>query len=301
MQGIYDIRDIYTDDEIEWFREHIVSLMGDGNPLDVLPSIICPGIVGNADAKRALACLLASQLDTARARQRIHVLFYGVAGTAKTGLIDWLVDSWDALYISMDASSATLKGDARRKDSGAKLLNVYDRGIVCIDDFEIFSQKDILRDVMEKGWYTQAKGGKYQKLPARVRIVSACNDIGGISEAMRSRFDIVCYFDMPDAKEATEIARVLATHFAGIDNVDELVRVHMALANEHVPVFGDPVALSRVFERHFSRSGGQTGRWISSVYRIASAIARLRFGDIGEDEVRWALQMKTTSDGALTV
>ena len=81
---------------------------------------------------------------------------------------------------------------------------------------------------------------------------------------------------------------------------DEIVRVYMALANEHVPAFDNPDRLGSAFERHFKREGsGKTGRWIASVYRIAGSIARLRFGDITEREVKWALDIKVKSDDAL--
>lgn len=292
--------DTYTAEELAAAKSYIEATVKGENPLDVLPRLICPTIIGNDDAKAALTCMLASQYDSPASRQRIHLLFHGIAGTAKTGLIDWLVDSWNALYISMEASNATLKGDARRKDDGVKLLNAYDLGIVCMDDFELFPKKDTLRDVMEKGYYTQAKGGRYRNLPARVRILAACNDTSGLSEAMRSRFDLTCYFDIPDIDEAVEIARAMATSRENSGATDEIVRIYMALANDHVPRFADPDRLGSVFERHFKREGeGKTGRWIGSVYRISSAIARLRFGDVTEQEVRWALEIKRKSDESL--
>lgn len=291
--------DTYTPEELEAARAYIEQIVKQGNPIDFVPRLVCPTIIGNDTAKAALTCMLASQYDLPHARQRIHLLFHGIAGTAKTGLIDWLVDSWNALYISMEASSATLKGDARRKDDGVKLLNAYDQGIVCMDDFEAFQKKDMLRDVMEKGYYTQAKGGRYQILPARVRLLSACNDISGLSDAIRSRFDIACYFDVPDIEESVEIAKAIATDRSSSGATDEIIRLYMALANEHTPGFSDPSRLASEFERHFKREGaGNTGRWISSVYRIASAIARLRFGNITEEEVRWALAVKSQSDNA---
>ena len=292
--------DIYTPDELTKIRARIEDIVQGENPIEFIPRLVCPSIIGNDVAKQALTCMLASQYDSPASRQRIHLLFHGIAGTAKTGLIDWLVDSWNALYISMEASNATLKGDARRKDDGVKLLNAYDLGIVCMDDFELFPKKDTLRDVMEKGYYTQAKGGRYRNLPARVRILAACNDTSGLSDAMRSRFDLTCYFDIPDIDEAVEIARAMATSRENSGATDEIVRIYMALANEHIPTFDDPERLGSVFERHFKREGaGKTGRWIGSVYRISSAIARLRFGDVTEQEVKWALEMKRKSDDAL--
>jgi DNA replicative helicase MCM subunit Mcm2 (Cdc46/Mcm family) len=292
--------DTYTPEELAAAKTYIEKIIQDDNPIDFIPRLICPSIIGNEDAKVALTCMLASQHDTTRARQRIHLLFHGIAGTAKTGLIEWLVDSWEALYISMEAKESTLKGDGRRSDGGVKLLNAYDRGIVCMDDFERFGQKDMLRDVLEKGYYTMAKGGKYRVVPARIRMLSACNDISGISEAMRSRFDIACYFDVPDIEESVEIAKSIATEREGSAATDEIVRVYMALANEHVPAFDNPDRLGSAFERHFKREGsGKTGRWIASVYRIAGSIARLRFGDITEREVKWALDIKVKSDDAL--
>lgn len=292
--------DIYTPDELTKIRARIEDIVQGENPIEFIPRLVCPSIIGNDVAKQALTCMLASQYDTSRSRQRLHLLFYGIAGTAKTGLIDWLVDSWNALYISMDASSATLKGDARRKDDGAQLLHAYDQGIACMDDFELFSKKDILRDVMEKGYYTQAKGGKYRRLPARVRILAACNDTSGLTDAMKSRFDICCFFDVPDVEESVEIARIMATERENSDELDELLRIYLEFANEHVPAFEDPDRLASAFERHFKREGaGKTGRWIASVYRIATAVARLRFGNVTEDDVNRALAIKVQSDEAL--
>jgi DNA replicative helicase MCM subunit Mcm2 (Cdc46/Mcm family) len=290
----------YTQEELAYAKACFEQEIRGENPLDILPKFICPSIIGNDDAKRALTCMLASQFDTPHKRQRTHLLFYGIAGTAKTGLIDWLVDSWDSLYISMEASSATLKGDSRRSNGGVQLLNAYDQGIVCMDDFEMFPKKDILRDVMEKGMYTLAKGGKYKSVPARVRVVAACNDVSGLSDAIKSRFDIACYFDVPDIDESVEIAKSMASGRVDATSLDEIVWIYMALANQHVPGFADPETIAPVFERHFKREGeGKTGRWISSVYRIASSIARLRFGDVTAEEARWAIEMKAKSDEAL--
>ena len=275
------------------------------DPFSSLPVVFCPELVGRYDVKRGLMCMLANRIDRdfeelRRRRERLHILLYGTPGTGKTIPLDYLSRDWSATYISANPSSASLKGDARRKDRGVQIFASQSGLPICIDEFELMEDTDILRDVMELGKYTITKGGTHEEYDAQCSIVAATNDLTCLSPAMLSRFDLVYSFDPPTYEESVEIAKNLLE----VEENGTSVRLTRDFLREHINLSGcydpDMVERDRILsemERHFRTTGrGKTGRWIASVYRISRAIAKIRFTDWGVEEVRCAIRMKAYSD-----
>lgn len=238
-------------------------------------------------------------------RERIHILLHGKPGTGKTALMFPLEENWDAKYISIDPSAASLKSDARRKDKGAQIFNKCNGGIVEIDDFELFSDPNSIRDVMEKGKYTDAKGGADEVYDAFIRIIAATNDISRIPAPILSRFDLVYKFSYPTIGQSMDIVRQMLN--ANEDTMDYLpmLQHYMHLVQAHEPQTVDKDKIEKCFEIYFQKyghptdvgdPGGKEPRWINSVMRIAKALARLHISDLGQYEVKCALAMKHESD-----
>jgi len=274
------------------------------DPFMCLPMVFCPEMVGRTDVKQGILCSLVNPIDTnigksRRRRERIHILLYGTVGTGKTIPLEYLSQSWGAIYISADPSAATLKGDARRANKGVQVFRAYNGGIVCIDDIELMKDVDAIRDVMESGKYTLDKGGVHEEYEAQCRVIAATNDIESISPAIMSRFDLIYGFDTPDVSESISIAKNLLE----IDELGhdielnyEFIESYIKIASQFVPQKENKEEIMDIMSQTFNKVGGRTGRWTASVYRIARAIAKMRMKPMGPMEVAKAIDMKCESD-----
>lgn len=274
------------------------------DPFNCLPMVFCPEMVGRTDVKQGILCSLVNPLDTSvgqsrRRRERIHILLYGKVGTGKTIPLEYLSQYWEAVYISADPSAATLKGDARRTNKGVQIFSAYNGGIVCIDDIELMKDIDMMRDVMESGKYTIDKGGVHEDYDAQCRIIAASNNIDDISPAILSRFDLVYGFDTPTINESISIAKnLLDLDDLGCDIElnDDFIDSYIKVASQYIPKKEDRDQIVDIMSGTFRRIGGKTGRWTSSVYRIARSVAKIRMKPMGPVEVIEALNMKCRSD-----
>jgi len=286
---------------LEFSREH--------DPFSSLPAVFCPELVGRYDVKRGLLCMLVNMQDRnvgsgrKRNRERLHILLYGEPGTGKTIPLDYLSREWGAVYISANPSSASLKGDARRKDRGVQIFSSETGRVVCIDEFELMEDTDTLRDVMEIGKFTLTKGGHHEEYDAQCSVVCAANDITKLSPAVLSRFDLIYGFDEPTYDESVEIARNLIEieeDPSSSEITKDFLKEHIGISSDYNPRIRESAEVLSQLELHFRKSRkGKTGRWISSVFRISRAIAKIRLNDWGVEEVKCALKMKSYSDSVL--
>ncbi len=291
----------YSIDEIR----NVFAEIADGETFYlVTPEFFCREVVGHADVKLGILLCLVNRFDPAPGeRDRINVLLYGEPGCGKTVFIDHLRDWWGALYIAGDARKSALKGDGRRTDGGARLFARYHGGIVAHDEIEAFSDINTLRDVLESGRYTEVVSGRYKQFDAQIRYVAAANNISKIPAPILSRFDLVYRFDMPDPRESIQIARSLISGLNHRESINRVMQAYVALATQLSPKLQPETEDElnekiKPFEHYFSRSSeGQSGRWISSVLRIAKGVARLKLADkITPDDISTAIQLKTASD-----
>lgn len=293
---------------LEELEQELRALIQEPNTINEIADILFPGVSGYPEVKLGLMCLMANQWDAQDSRERIHVLLYGKPGTGKTALMSPLEENWGAKYISMDPSAASLKSDARRKDKGAQIFNKCDGGIVCIDDFELMSDKNTLRDIMEKGKYTDTKGGVDEEYNSHCRILAASNDLHKIPAPIISRFDLIFKFIHPNIHQSMDIVRQILN--GGSDKPDSLpmLQHYIYLVQIHEPKTVQRNEIEMQFEDYFKKygipteegeEGGKEGRWINSIMRIAKALARLHLSDLGPEEVKCALAMKHKSDAVI--
>lgn len=295
MSGFENVPDWFDDDIVSRF----VALSRKMDALKSLPVYFCPNFVGRQDVKRAMLCMLTSPYDSVN-RERIHVLLYGHPGSGKTAFLENLQSDWNAYFSSSNPKTSSLKGDARRKDRGVQIFQQYTGGILCFDDIELMEDIDTLRDVMESGKYTITKGGQHDEYDAQCRIIGATNELGHMSDAIKSRFDLVFRFDKPEKDDSIEIWRHILEREARqrIDGLSvDILKKHIELSQFWRPSPVDQDVLVDTMGLHFDSKGtGEDGRWLESVLRIARGMARLRFTDIGVDELRMSIEMKHLSD-----
>lgn len=283
------------EDQKERIRQFIAEC---DDPLEHLICMIAPEVTNNYEVKLGIILVLASAIDEKpTSRDRIHLLMHGEPGTAKSMFLDYLREEWGSCYISCDPTAASLKGDVRRRDMGSMIFSTYDGGIIAIDDIELMKDINTLRDVMEFGKYTITKGGKHKEFNARCRIVGATNDLCSLPRPILSRFDLVYPFEVPTIDESMEIVSSILCRGLEAHQVRSFLKLYLGAISEYQPGIGNKQEITDTFNQHFRKAKkGKTGRWISSVWRIAKALARIRMKDVESREIQQALEIKMVSD-----
>ena len=228
---------IFTEEEEQEFLE----MSRRPDLYEVFANCIAPSIYGNADIKKAIACLLMGGSkkilpDGMKLRGDINVLLLGDPGTAKSQLLKFVEKVAPiAIYTSGKGSSAAgLTASVQRDTStrefylegGAMVL--ADGGVVCIDEFDKMRDEDrvAIHEAMEQQTISIAKAGITTILNARTSVLAAANPIFGRYDDLKtpgenidfqttilSRFDMI--FIVRDEHERGRDERI-AKHVMGI-------------------------------------------------------------------------------------
>lgn len=204
----------FTDEE----EEEFLNLSRNPNLYEIFANSIAPSIYGNADIKRAVACLLLGGSkkilpDSMKLRGDINVLLLGDPGTAKSQILKFVEKVAPiAIYTSGKGSSAagltaSVQRDAITREffleGGAMVL--ADGGVVCIDEFDKMRDEDrvAIHEAMEQQTISIAKAGITTILNSRTSVLAAANPIFGRYDDMKSPGDnidfqttILSRFDM---------------------------------------------------------------------------------------------------------
>ncbi|KAI8053838.1 MCM2/3/5 family-domain-containing protein [Syncephalis plumigaleata] len=185
---------------------------------DAFANSIAPSIYGNADIKRAIACLLFGGSkkilpDGMRLRGDINVLLLGDPSTAKSQLLKFTEKVAPvAVYTSGKGSSAAGLTASVVRDTGSRefyleggAMVLADGGVVCIDEFDKMRDEDrvAIHEAMEQQTISIAKAGITTVLNSRTSVLAAANPVFGRYDDMKSPGDnidfqttILSRFDM---------------------------------------------------------------------------------------------------------
>jgi DNA replication licensing factor MCM5 len=189
----------------------------DPDLMEKINSSIAPGIYGNEEIKKAIACMLFGGSrkhlpDNTMLRGDVNVLLIGDPSTAKSQFLKFVEQTAAiAVYTSGKGSSAAGLTATITKDSNTGefqieggALVLADGGIVCIDEFDKMKPGDrvAIHEAMEQQTISVAKAGITTRLNSRTSILAAANPIFGrfdefkmIEEQIELKSTILSRFD----------------------------------------------------------------------------------------------------------
>ena len=278
---------------------------------------IAPHIYGYNDIKLALALqMLSTGADTPYVRDRVHILLLGDPSTAKTQLLNSVVDIMPkAFYIvSHGSTNAGLGGAVVRDETTGEamvdpgVLVLADKSVVAIDEFDKVKEIPVLLEAMERGTVTVAKAGKAQ-FNARTAILAAANPAFGrykpnrsffenfsIPLPLYSRFDLIfVIMNNRDREHRRAVARaVLNKRMHAPPVVTRAARKFVLHARRIKPTISQDVFdfLVNVYDNLCEQNENIMPRQLETLIRLAKAHAKLRLSEtITREDVDVALKL----------
>lgn len=265
-------------------------------PLFALGERLGAGLVGLGRARQALAVALLSLADSPGARNRCHVLLYGVPGSAKTSLCQAAADVVEAEIMSPRMSPAALSYDFRNGQIGALGL-AHRTGFFLIDELEKVAPETLVHlfGAMETGKYTVAGKRGPLTVPASVRVLATANEIESLPAPLLDRFDFRIRLARPSPAVAERIVRGLVDQASGngipTAGNDFWWRQYKAWCERFTP--GPPTVLERsriraalgLILRSLGPDAPTDLRRLASVLRVGKVLARIRRGPLTVERV----------------
>ena len=159
-----------------------------------------PRIIGMERERAACLISMASPPDKGGIMRRCHCLIYGPPGTAKSVLINYIKHYFGAIGISPKSTTEVgLTIDARGQGTDGALVMAHG-GVLTIEEIEKFPKPvlEALFEAMSTGEFDVNKGDIHERKKAEIRAVAVGNDISKLPEALKDRFDMTFYYEIPD-------------------------------------------------------------------------------------------------------
>lgn len=278
-------------------------LIEDGSVLAHFAPPVAPSVVGLRPHKEALLLSLASLEDWGDAKNRLHTLYYGPTGTAKTQLaaaVLRLGGGWSSVRSS--AVGLTASGSGTEVEYG--LLPMHNHGAVGIDELDKLSRADQAGclSAMEEGLVPIHVGKHHEILEAEVVVIATANEPDRLTPELLDRFDFV----LPTPEATVEAARqIVAARIQGwglsrSSTMEELGRF-LAWVRGFEPAFGREareaaVVAAQHLARELSTYGRVRVRRLETLVRTALAHARLHRRDVALEDVQEAARLVVRLD-----
>jgi DNA replicative helicase MCM subunit Mcm2 (Cdc46/Mcm family) len=282
-----------------------------------LASMFAPNVIGHEDKKLAvlLAAAGAPEISNKKKRGRIHILFVGPPGTAKTTL------SYEAVNLlpnsrftaAQTSTSKTIlaiievQGDTKIIKYGAIPLA---RNAICIiDEIGAMSYDDqvSLFNVMEHGEFPLNKYGESKMVPAQTTIIGTSNpkninaswtnsakaskDEIPLRRALIDRFDIVMIFTDEDTEEsaheyASKKMQLNKRHAHNYRFLQKLLHFIRSSSTEIIFTKEAEVMVTNYFASlKVNKNLAMTNRALDILIRLCQAWARLHLKTVVNSEI----------------
>lgn len=165
-----------------------------------------PRIIGMERERKACLISMASPPDKNGIMRRCHTLIHGPPGTAKSLIINYIKHYFCAVGISPKTTSEVgMTVNAQSGTDGA--LVMAHGGVLTIEEIEKFPKSilETLFEAMSTGEFDVNKGGIHERKRAEVRAIAVGNDISKLPEALKDRFDMTFYYEIPDKQTEKKI------------------------------------------------------------------------------------------------
>ncbi len=159
-----------------------------------------PRIIGMERERAACLISMASPPDKGGIMRRCHCLIHGPPGTAKSVLINYIKHYFGAIGISPKSTTEVgLTTDARGSGTDGALVLAHG-GVLTIEEIEKFPKPvlEALFESMSTGEFDVNKGDIHERKKAEIRAIAVGNDISKLPEALKDRFDMTFYYEIPD-------------------------------------------------------------------------------------------------------
>ncbi|MFQ5800689.1 MAG: minichromosome maintenance protein MCM [Candidatus Hydrothermarchaeales archaeon] len=318
-------------------EERILKLSKDPKIYDLVGDSIAPHIYGFHDIKLAVVYQLFSSPsiempDGGKIRGDSHLLILGEPATGKSEILQYVANELAPKGVFTSGKGTTgagLTATAVKDEFGdggwsleAGALVLADRGIACIDEFDLMTNEDrsAMHEAMEQQTISIAKAGMLAQFSARTAILAAANPKFGrfdqyrpISEQINLPPTIISRFDLIfTVRDVIDDTRMIAKHI--LDSVispakvsppisPEFLRTYIAYARQHCfPTLTEEARKELeeyyIARREASRDAAMplTARQLWAVIRIARASARVRLSDVATvEDARNAIRLLDVS------
>ena len=309
-------------EDVELTPEDIKEIHEFAKKTDVIEQItraIAPSIYGHKEVKEALALQLFGGTigkmlpEGGRIRSDIHILLIGDPGSAKTRLLQYVVElAPKSVYVSgKSVTGAGLTAAAEKDEMGdggwtlkAGALVLASGGIASVDEFDKIEDEEqaALHEVMESQTISIAKAGIVAQFKARTAILAAANPKFGrfdpnelpvtqfdIPPTLISRFDLI--FPIKDVldeeRDKKLVQHILSSHRDAAlkrkpeeDEYDvvpsEFLRKYIAYARKNIRPILTTEAGEKIKEYYLDlRKQSQSQKSVSITPRQIEALIRL--------------------------
>lgn len=288
-QGFYPGKD-----DVEGYRRIIDS----GHVFRHFIPLTAPAVVGMRSQKKALLLSLASLEDWGDCKNRLHTLYWGPTGTAKTQLaatIMRLGGGWSSVRSSQVGLTAS--GSGKEVEYG--LLPLHNKGVVGIDELDKLPRQDMAGclSAMEEGLVPINVGKHHEILDAEVIVIATANEPSRLTPELIDRFDFVLETPEPNIPDARQIieARIRAWGYSRESRIGELGRF-LTWIRSFEPDLNSAARAKAIIEaQHLAlevqRKGKVRIRRLETLVRVALAHARLHHRDVTFEDVEEAARL----------
>jgi DNA replicative helicase MCM subunit Mcm2 (Cdc46/Mcm family) len=326
-----DTKVVITEDDLSKLNEFV----NKPDMIDKLTDMFAPTVIGHEDKKLAVILMYVGAPETEDFRGRIHGLFIGPPGTAKSKLARAAnkLGQPQSRYSSTQGASGKSITAIIDKDNDSYVLRLgvlpQARNSMCLlNEIASLSMEDQrhLFDVMEEGLLTLDKYGFHREIESPTTVLGTTNPEGGewymdvvekgkipLRKELVDRYDLVLVFEALKGREikaayAKKKLQILRKSLDGETAEDcTFLRKIIEHARTFNPQLSDETeAMIIEYWSGLDSNIFPTNRVLETIVRVSMAFARLHFSDevtaaISKESIDFITRIFKTFDSSVEV